>query len=64
MSVALPKPPGYEYVLFQPELVHMAIASKQILAGIDDPSNAFTPGAFLVAMLCLALGIPQFLDAA
>lgn len=133
MSVGLPKPPEYEYVLFQPELVHMAIASRQILAGIHDPSkvegnntlemipkkvdallkpdkgaegwglhavqgwslwkivfwmsaftvlgllfvvlwlvlvdpkdlqNAFTPGAFLAGMLCLALGIPQFLDAA
>ncbi|RAO73074.1 uncharacterized protein BHQ10_009086 [Talaromyces amestolkiae] len=133
MSVGLPKPPGYEYVLSQPELVHMAIASEQILAGIHDPSkvvgndtlemipkkvdpllqphkgaegwglhavqgwsmwkivlwmgaltvvgllfvvlwlvlvdskdlqNAFTPGMFLVAMLCLALGVPQFLDAA
>ncbi|KAL4908363.1 hypothetical protein BDW74DRAFT_100086 [Aspergillus multicolor] len=133
MGVGLPKPPQYEYTLFQPELVHMAIASKQILAGMHNPAmvegsdtvemipkkvdalleqqkgaegwglhavqgwslykivvwmgtftligllfvmlwlvlvdpkdlqNAFAPGMFLAAMLCLAVGVPQVLDAA
>lgn len=133
MGAGLPKPPEYEYTLFHPEIVHMAIASRQILAGMHDLSkvegsdtvemipkkvdtlleqhkgaegwglhavqgwslykivlwigvftvigllfallwlvladpkdlqNAFTPGMFLAAMLCLAIGIPQFLDAA
>lgn len=35
-----------------------------VLVDSKDLQNAFTPGAFLVAMLCVALGIPQFLDAA
>lgn len=35
-----------------------------VLVDPKDLQNAFTPGAFLVAILCLPLGIPQFLDAA
>lgn len=133
MDVGLPKQTQYEYTLFRPETVHMAIASKQLTAGMYNPStvegsttmamvpkktdavlgldqgvegwglhavqgwslykilfwmgafnfvgllfvvlwlvlvdskdlqNAFVPGMFLASMLCFAVGIPQYLDAA
>lgn len=133
MRVGLPEQNQYEYTLFRPEAVHMAIASKQLTTGMYDPSkvdgnttiamvpkkvgaalgtnqgdegwglhavqgwslvrivlwmcvfnsigtvfvvlwlvlidskdlqNAFTPATFLAMMLSLALGIPQYLDAA
>lgn len=39
MFEGLPNPPEYEYVLTKPKIVHMAMASVQIVAGMHDPSK-------------------------
>lgn len=54
MKVGLSEHKVYEYILFRPEAVHMAIASKQITTGMYDPSKV--DGNTTIAMVPKRVG--------
>lgn len=56
MKTGLPEQAQYEYELFRPEAVHMAIASKQLTVGIYDPSKV--NGSNTIAMVPKKMGVP------